>query len=99
MLLCVYLCVTVKDLQCQRKGNTEGGKNGIHRTHECKFVFKRGKKSNGGTSVKVEHRAYDKAFVFVCVCVSVHVFTSLSSHWRERAENEIKGKQVYWWSP
>lgn len=32
-------------------------------------MFKRGKKSNGGKSVKVEHRAYDRTFVFVCVSV------------------------------
>lgn len=31
-------------------------------------------------------------------CVSIHVLACQSSR-SQRAENEIKGKQVYWWSP
>lgn len=46
-LLCVYLCVTVQDSEWWRKGNTDEGKNGIFRSHECKFVLKRKKRSSG----------------------------------------------------
>lgn len=43
---CVYLCATVQDSEWWRKGNTDEGKNGIFRSHECKFVLKREKRSS-----------------------------------------------------
>lgn len=67
--LCVSLCDCVGLGVPEKRGIQRGEKNGIHRTHECKFVFKRGKKSDEGKSVKVEHGAYDRTFVFVCVSV------------------------------
>lgn len=46
-LLCVYLCATVQDSEWWRKGNTDEGKDLIFRSHECKFVLKREKRSSG----------------------------------------------------
>lgn len=46
---------------------------------------------------KMQCIAYDSTLVYVCVFVSV--FTCPHSPRRGKAENEIKGKQLYWWSP
>lgn len=98
-LLCVHLCATVQDSEWWRKGNTDEGKNGIFRSHECKFVLKREKRSSGeqrGEAADARCRSHGRTFV--SSCVSIHVLACQSSH-SERAENEIKGKQVYWGSP
>lgn len=46
--------------------------------------------------VKMGYKMYDSA-LFVRACV--RVFTCPRSPGREKAENEIKGKQLYWQSP
>lgn len=95
-LLCVYLCATVQDSEWWRKGNTDEGKNGIFRSHECKFVLKREKRSSG-EGQQMRTAGLMAGHLFLRACVSTHVYACQGSRSR-RAENEIKGKQVYWGS-
>lgn len=53
-----------------------------------------------GQGVKMERRVF-VGTLFGCARMSacVHVFTCPRSSGREKAENEIKSKQLYWRSP
>lgn len=68
-LLCVYLCAPVQDSEWWRKGNTEGGKNGIFRSHECKFVLKREKRSSGERWQMCD-AGLMAGHLFFCACLS-----------------------------
>lgn len=92
--VCIFvrLCGTKRETEWQRRGNTERKWN-IENTWVQICVWKR-EEEQRGERVKMEYRVYDS---IVCVCV--HVFTCPSSHGRDKAQNEIKSKQLYWWSP
>ena len=51
------------------------------------------------TASRREMQSVRRRFVFACARVCVHVFTRPRSPGREKTENEIKGKQLYWRSP
>lgn len=95
-LLSVYLCATAQDSEWWRKGNREEGKNGIFRSHECKFVLKREKRSSGERR-QMRDAGLMAGRLFLRACLST-CWPAKSSQ-SQGAENEIKGKQVYWWSP
>lgn len=52
---------------------------------------------SSGKNEYMQYEAYGNTLVHVCMCLSL--FTCPYSPGREKAENEIKGKQLYWWSP
>lgn len=93
-LLCVYLCAPVQDSEWWRKGNTEEGKNGIFRSHECKFVLKREKRSSGERRQMrdaglMAGRLFFRACLSTCWPAKVHIRGELRM--RSKANKFIGG--------
>lgn len=92
--LCVYLCATVQDSEWWRKGNTDEGKNGIFRSHECKFVLKREKRSSGErrqmcNAGLMAGRLFLRACLSTCWPAKVHIRRELRM--RSKANKFIGG--------
>lgn len=93
-LLCVYLCATVQDSEWWRKGNTDEGKNGIFRSHECKFVLKQEKRSSGEerqmrNAGLMAGRLFLRACLPTCCPAKVHIRGELRM--RSKANKFIGG--------